>query len=120
MVDKYNIYVFAENSPVRQYAKGLRPDFQHSVFSIALQVHEVLEEKYYSHCTIDGLQAFYYAMEELAKYEASRPPMEVFSIAQTEMQWAWSTYYDKMEEERMAEESIANNYEVWIEDDLPW
>ena len=120
MVDKYNIYVFAENSPVRQYAKGLRSDFQHSVFSIALRVHEVLEEKYYSHCTIDGLQAFYYAMEELAKYEASRPPMVVFSIAQTEMQWAWSMYYDKMEEERTAEESIANNYEVWIEDDLPW
>lgn len=120
MVDKYNIYVFAENSPVRQYAKGLRSDFQHSVFSIALQVHEVLEEKYYSHCTIDGLQAFYYAMEELAKYEASRPPMAVFSIAQTEMQWAWSMYYDKMEEERKAEEATANNYEVWTEDDLPW
>lgn len=120
MVDKYNIYVFAENSPVRQYAKGLRSDFQHSVFSIALQVHEVLEEKYYSHCIIDGLQAFYYAMEELAKYEASRPPMAVFSIAQTEMQWAWNMYYDKMEEERKAEEATANNYEVWTEDDLPW
>lgn len=108
------------NSPLKEFLKDKDELYIAVQYHIAETIHERLEKKYYSHSVIDGLQAFYYAMEELSVYEAPRTPMSVFALAQTEMQWAWDNYYNKMEEEKMLEEPVPNNYDVWTEDDLPW
>lgn len=83
-------------------------------------VHEYIWDNYVSHSIIDGQTAFYYAMEYIHEHFPEITAKLAFEIASDIMQETWDLYYSRMEEERKAEESVPNNYEVWVEDDLPW
>ena len=83
-------------------------------------VHEFIWDKYLVNVNLDGQTAFYYAMEYIHEHFPEITAKLAFEIASDIMQETWDLYYSRMEEERKAEESVPNNYEVWVEDDLPW
>ena len=83
-------------------------------------VHEFIWEKHLVNENLDGQTAFYYAMEYIHEHFPEITAKLAFEIASDIMQETWNLYYSRMEEERKAEESVPNNYEVWVEDDLPW
>ena len=83
-------------------------------------VHEFIWEKHLVNENLDGQTAFYYAMEYIHEHFPEITAKLAFEIASDIMQETWDLYYSRMEEERKAEESVPNNYEVWVEDDLPW
>ena len=83
-------------------------------------VHEFIWDKYLVNVNLDGQTAFYYAMEYIHEHFPTLSAKLAFEIASDIMQETWDLYYSRMEEEHKAEESTANNYEVWTEDDLPW
>ena len=83
-------------------------------------VHDFIWDKYLVNANLDGQIAFYYAMEYIHEHFPKITAKLAFEIASDIMQETWDLYYSRMEEERKAEESVPNNYEVWTEDDLPW
>lgn len=83
-------------------------------------VHEFIWDKYLVNANLDGQIAFYYAMEYIHEHFPEITAKLAFEIASDIMQKTWDLYYSRMEEERKAEESVPNNYEVRTEDDLPW
>ena len=83
-------------------------------------VHDFIWNTYLINSTIDGQMAFYYAMEYISKRFFWLDAKTAFEVASDIMQETWDLYYSRMEEECKAEETIANNYEAWTEDDLPW
>ena len=83
-------------------------------------VHEFIWEKHLVNENLDGQTAFYYAMEYIHEHFPKITAKLAFEIASDIMQETWDLYYSRMEEERKAEESVPNNYEAWVEDDLPW
>ena len=82
--------------------------------------HEYIWNKYLVNVNFDGQTAFYYAVEYIHEHFPEITAKLAFEIASDIMQETWDLYYSRMEEERKAEESVPNNYEAWVEDDLPW
>lgn len=88
--------------------------------SFFVPTHDFIWDKYLVNSTIDGQMAFYYAMEYMNQQFSWLDVKTAFEIASDIMQETWDLYYSRMEEERMKEETVPNNYEAWTDDDLPW
>lgn len=82
-------------------------------------VHEYIWEKYVQDSDIDGISAFYYAMEYIDEHFPAINVTLAFQIAENIMQEAWDVHIDRMRAD-FEKQSAANNYEAWTEDDLPW
>ena len=84
-------------------------------------VSEYIWEKWLVNVNLDGQTAFYYAMEYIHEHFPEITAKLAFEIASDIMQETWDVYFDRMQAEyEEKEKSTANNYEVWVEDDLPW